>query len=45
MTDVSNMEDNMSVLLDDFLSREQIVNDEIKYRFTKWYYTSWILHR
>ena len=29
MTDVSNMEDNMSVLLYDFLSREQIVNDEI----------------
>lgn len=29
MTDVSNIEENMSVLLDDFLSREQIFNDEI----------------
>ena len=29
MTDVRNIEENMSVLLDDFLSREQIVNNEI----------------
>jgi len=29
MTDVSNIEENMSVLLDDFLSSEQIINDEI----------------
>jgi len=29
MTDVSNIEENMSVLLDDFLSSEQIINDEL----------------
>lgn len=29
MTDVSNIEENMSVLLDDFLSSDKIVNDEI----------------
>lgn len=29
MTDVRNIEDNMSVLLDDFLSSENIVNDEL----------------
>ena len=29
MTDVSNIEENMSVLLDDFLSSEQIINNEI----------------
>ena len=29
MSDVSNIEENMSVLLDDFLSSEQIINDEI----------------
>ena len=29
MSDVSNIEENMSVLLNDFLSSEQIINDEI----------------
>ena len=29
MSDVSNIEENMSVLLDDFLSSEQIINDEL----------------
>jgi len=29
MSDVSNIEENMSVLLDDFLSSEQIINDKI----------------
>ena len=30
MTDVRNIEENMTVLLDDFLSREQIVNDDLQ---------------
>ena len=29
MSDVSNIEENMSVLLDDFLSSEQLINDEL----------------